>query len=102
MDKAIELLTEYGQIFYLIFISSFALVVTVYDKIASKKIPEHRTPEKTLLLISVLGGSVVMMATMLLIRHKTRHAKFMVGIPVIILLQLASVFALLHFEIIKV
>ena len=35
-----------------------------------------------------------MLLTMLLIRHKTRHVKFMVGIPVIIILQLAIVFVI--------
>lgn len=102
MDKVIKLVIESGPIFYLIFISALAFVVTVYDKIAAKKLPAHRTPEKTLLLISALGGSVMMLLTMLLIRHKTRHAKFMVGIPVIIFLQLAAAFALLYFGIIKV
>ena len=48
-----------------------------------------RTPEKTLLILSALGGSVAMLITMLLIRHKTKHVKFMLGIPIIIILQVA-------------
>ena len=102
MDKIIAFATEYGVIFYLIFISSLAFVVTVYDKIASKRLTEYRTRERTLLLVSALGGSVAMMATMLLIRHKTRHTKFMIGIPLIILLQVAAIWALLHFDVINV
>ena len=54
----------------------------------------HRTRESTLLLLSALGGSVAMLATMLIIRHKTKHAKFMVGIPLIMILQAAAVIAL--------
>lgn len=72
-------------------ISVCAFFVTVYDKWAAKHNPRHRTPEATLLLISALGGSVVMLATMQLIRHKTKHLKFMLGIPLIILLQAAAV-----------
>ena len=75
---------------YLLCIGLIAAVVTIYDKWASKHNPRHRTPEKTLLLISALGGSVVMFSVMQIIRHKTKHAKFMVGIPLIILLQIAA------------
>ena len=72
---------------YLIVISVISVVVCIYDKIAAKHNPKHRTRERTLLLLSALGGSVAMLVTMLLIRHKTKHAKFMVGIPAIILMQ---------------
>ena len=76
--------------FYLLCISLVAALVTVYDKWAAKHNPRHRTPEKTLLLISALGGSVVMFSVMLIIRHKTKHIKFMAGIPAIILLQMVA------------
>jgi uncharacterized membrane protein YsdA (DUF1294 family) len=80
---------------YFAAISLVALFVTVYDKWAAKKRPKHRTPERTLLIISALGGSVFMYLTMKVIRHKTQHKKFMIGIPVIIFLQLAAIAALL-------
>ena len=60
----------------------------------SKHNPRHRTREATLLLLSALGGSVAMFVTMLLIRHKTKHKKFMIGIPAILVLQLALIAAL--------
>jgi len=47
--------------------------------------------ESTLLLVAALGGSAAMLMTMLLIRHKTKHAKFMVGLPVIIAIQIAVI-----------
>ena len=96
----LEFIKNYGWLIYLGVISLIAFVVTVYDKIAAKKLPKYRTRERTLLLLSALGGSIIMLLTMLLIRHKTKHVKFMLGIPVIILLQVASVWALLHFGII--
>ncbi len=80
---------------YLALISLVAIVVTCYDKIAAKHRPRHRTPEATLLFISALGGSVAMLATMFIIRHKTKHAKFMVGIPVIIALQAAIILGII-------
>ena len=72
-------------------ISLIACVVTVYDKIASKRLPQHRTPEKTLFLLAILGGSVAMYATMQLIRHKTQHKRFMIGIPLIIAAQIVII-----------
>lgn len=78
---------------YLAAISIVSIVVCCYDKFAAKHLQRHRTREATLLLLSALGGSVAMFATMQLIRHKTKHAKFMVGIPVIFVLQVAAVAA---------
>lgn len=78
---------------YLAVISLVSVIVCIYDKTISKKNKvELRVPEKTLLLLSALGGSVAMLATMLLIRHKTKHLKFMLGIPAIILVQGAIIF----------
>lgn len=79
---------------YLAVISLVAIVVTCYDKLAAKHNPRHRTPEATLLLISALGGSVAMYITMQIIRHKTKHNKFMIGIPVIFFIQVAVAVAL--------
>ena len=73
---------------YLAAISLISVIVCCYDKIASKHLQKHRTRELTLLALSALGGSIAMFVTMLIIRHKTKHAKFMVGIPFIILLQI--------------
>lgn len=82
---------------YLAVISLVSIIVTVYDKRAAKANPRGRTPENTLMLLSLLGGSAAMLATMLIIRHKTKHIKFMLGIPLIIVLQIALV-ALLWFK----
>lgn len=75
---------------YLAVISFIAVIVTVSDKSKARR-SKWRVPEATLLGISALGGSVAMFITMLLIRHKTRHAKFMLGIPLIIALQIAVI-----------
>lgn len=77
---------------YLAAISVVSIIVTTADKIKAIK-HCRRIRERTLLILSALGGSVAMLITMLLIRHKTRHLKFMVGIPVIILAQAAVAFA---------
>ena len=77
---------------YFAAISLLAMGMTMHDKRAARR-GAWRVKERTLLLVSALGGSVAMLVTMLLIRHKTKHAKFMVGIPAIILLQVVLAFA---------
>ena len=75
---------------YFAVISLIAVIITVHDKLAAKR-HKWRVRESTLLLISALGGSFAMLLTMRVVRHKTRHTKFMVGIPVIIVLQIAVI-----------
>lgn len=82
---------------YIAVISLISIVVCIYDKIAAKHMQKHRTRERTLLLLSALGGSVAMLITMLIIRHKTKHMKFMVGIPLMIAAQAVLVFLALYF-----
>jgi len=71
---------------YLAGISLVSVIVTIADKQKARK-GAWRVPEATLLLLSALGGSVAMYLTMHLIRHKTKHIKFMLGIPLIIAFQ---------------
>ena len=78
-------------------ISFISMVVCIYDKIAAKHRPKHRTPEKTLLLLSALGGSLAMYITMQIIHHKTQHKKFMIGIPVIMGIQIALIIVYFYF-----
>ena len=80
---------------YLIIINFIAVLTTVIDKYNAKK---HlwRVPENVLLLISVLGGSPFMLLTMYAIHHKTQHKKFMLGIPVIITMQILTIYYLFY------
>ena len=82
---------------YVAIISLVSIVVCIYDKFAAKHNPKHRTREATLLLLSALGGSVAMFITMQIIRHKTKHVKFMLGIPLIIIAQIAAIAAVWYF-----
>lgn len=83
---------------YVAVMSVISIVICVYDKLFSKfNNVKLRIPEKVLMLLALLGGSVAMLLCMLLIRHKTKHVKFMLGIPIIILLHAAAVFACFHF-----
>ena len=72
--------------------SVVAVIVTVYDKIAAKA-TTRRISEKSLMLIGLSGGALAMLITMLIIRHKTRHIKFMLGLPIEILLHTGIILA---------
>lgn len=75
---------------YLISINLISVIVTAYDKHCAVN-KRWRVKESTLMLLSALGGSVGMYITMLLIKHKTKHLKFMLGIPIILIVHLAAV-----------
>lgn len=79
---------------YLIFINLVGIIITVYDKIHAKY-GKRRVRESTLLLVSALFGSVGMYLTMLIIRHKTRKAKFMITLPIMIVLQALFIYFIL-------
>ena len=80
-------------IVWIIFISVISTAVTVVDKCkAASKKRSRRVPESTLLWLSAVGGSLAMLITMFIIRHKTRKPKFMLGIPLIIAAQAALLY----------
>ena len=81
---------------YVPMISAVTAVLTIYDKIAAKKRPKHRISEAMLILLALLGGATAEYVVMKLIRHKTRHKKFMIGLPVIIFLHILLI--ILYFQ----
>ncbi len=80
---------------YLAAVSIIAIIMTVHDKSAAKR-HKRRVPEKTLFGAAALGGSAAMLVTMVAIRHKTKHKRFMIGLPIIILLQTALTLVILY------
>lgn len=77
-------------IIYLAIINAIAMIMTVSDKSRAKK-HKRRIAEKTLFGTAVLGGSAAMYLTMLLVRHKTKHKRFMIGLPLIMIVQTVAI-----------
>ena len=75
---------------YLLVLTLATFIVCGIDKFAAKK-QMRRVPEKTLFLLSAIGGSVGMFAGMLTFRYKTQHWYFKFGIPAIIIGQVVLV-----------
>lgn len=80
---------------YLILINAASFLLMLLDKFKAKK-KLWRIPEATLMGFAAAGGSVGALLGMYIARHKTKHPKFTVGIPVILVVQIAVLIWLLH------
>ena len=76
---------------YLAVMNVLGVAVMWSDK-RRARLHRWRIPEKVLFGVSLLGGSAGTWAGMYLFRHKTKHWYFVVGIPLIILVQAAILF----------
>ncbi|HIS06103.1 MAG TPA: DUF1294 domain-containing protein [Candidatus Choladocola avistercoris] len=74
-------------IIYLVLINLAAFVLMGLDKRKAKK-NLWRIPEKTLFLSAILGGSAGAIAGMYVFHHKTRHWYFVIGMPLILVIQI--------------
>ena len=72
---------------YLLIINAVAFLLMLADKLKAKK---HlwRIPDSTLMTSALLGGSVGALLGMYTARHKTKHKKFTIGIPLILAVQI--------------
>ena len=73
---------------YLLLINAVAFLLMLVDKIKAKK-NRWRIPERTLFGSALLGGSVGALLGMYTFRHKTNHLSFTLGMPAILIAQIA-------------
>lgn len=84
----------YIPLIYFAAVSVITAVITSLDKYKAKK-GAFRISEATLFILALLGGALSEYLTMRLIRHKTLHKRFMIGLPVIVLIQSAAIILLI-------
>ncbi len=103
MDTLLQILQVLGDFMrhYAVFFVGYALLINMLayalyalDKKAAKK-REWRAREATLITVALLGGSIGALAAMKKLRHKTKHKKFAVTLPIVLVLQVALVAACL-------
>ena len=75
-------------LWYLLLINAAAFILMLVDKRKARK-NRWRIPERTLTLSAALGGSIGALLGMYTFRHKTKHLKFTLGIPAILIAQIA-------------
>lgn len=80
---------------YLIIMNALGFLLMLIDKQKARR-GQWRIPEATLMGVAALGGSVGSLIGMYTVRHKTRHIKFTLGIPAILVLQLIAAFLFLR------
>ena len=80
---------------YLLIVNAVAFLLMLIDKIKAKK-NLWRIKESTLMLWAAIGGSIGALAGMYTFRHKTLHRKFTIGIPAILVFQIAAVLFILY------
>ena len=72
---------------YLIIMNLIGFALMGIDKQKARK-KAWRIPEATLFLFALCGGSIGSIIGMYAFRHKTKHWYFVVGMPLILVLQL--------------
>ncbi len=82
---------------YILIIWIISTFVTIYDKIAAKR-KWQRTPEKNLLFLGALGGAGIMLLLMKAIGHKTRKKKFMISLPIFLVIHILLVALYCHLQ----
>ncbi len=68
-------------------INVITFMVYGIDKLKAKR-GKWRTPEATLLLLAIVGGSIGAWTGMKVWHHKTMHKKFKYGVPMILMIQI--------------
>ena len=81
---------------YLLLVNAAGFLLMLVDKIKAKR-NLWRIPEATLIGVALMGGSIGAIAGMNLFRHKTKHAKFYIGLPVILVLQIMAVICIVFY-----
>ena len=80
---------------YLAIMNVIAFAAMGVDK-KKKKRGAWRIPEKTLFSLSLLGGSIGALAGMYTFRHKTKHLKFVAGMPAVLVCHILLAAVLLY------
>lgn len=85
-----QILTIENIVIYLLIMNLFTFLIMGIDKKKAKK-GSWRVPEKTLFTLVALGGGIGGIAGMYVFRHKTKKMKFIIGFPLIIIMQMAVI-----------
>lgn len=88
---------QYVIAIYLVAINLTAYILYAIDKYKSKR-QKWRISEKVLIIVALVGGSVGALFAMKMFRHKTKHKKFTIGVPLILIAQILMLCMLTNFR----
>lgn len=82
-----EIFTMKNFIIYILSINLIGFFIMWLDKHKARK-GSWRIPEKTLFIITGIGGGIGTTAGMFVFRHKTKKLNFLIGFPFITILEI--------------
>ena len=85
-----EVFSMRNVIIYFIIVNLLGFLVMFIDKQKAKK-GSWRIPEKTLFIITALGGGIGTITGMYFFRHKTKKIAFVVGFPLITIIEIVTI-----------
>lgn len=96
MQEIQNIFTIQNIIIYFIVINIIGFLIMYIDKQKAKK-GKWRIPEKTLFIVTALGGGIGTVAGMYTFRHKTKKIAFVIGFPLITILEIISIVYFMFF-----
>ena len=81
--------------YYLIIINVFTFFLYGFDKYKARK-GAWRIPESRLLFFAAIGGSAGALIGMFVWHHKTKHAKFYLDVPILLVIQVVIFYLVLN------
>jgi uncharacterized membrane protein YsdA (DUF1294 family) len=95
MRNSLFILPSYLLLGYLVLMSLIGFALMGIDKQKARN-KAWRIPERTLLLIAFLGGGIGSLFGMYTFRHKTKHTKFRILVPIAALFVLVAAYQLIR------
>lgn len=92
-----EIFSLQNILWYLLIINLFGFFMMWLDKRKAKK-GSWRIPEKTLFIVTALGGGIGTIAGMYTFRHKTQKLNFVIGFPFITILEIIAIVYWMFFD----
>ncbi|MBE6958672.1 MAG: DUF1294 domain-containing protein [Ruminococcaceae bacterium] len=80
---------------YFVIINAVGFLFMLIDKQKAKK-KKWRIPERTLMAFAAAGGSLGVLMGMFFFRHKTKHPKFVIGVPLLMMMHIIIALAAYH------
>ena len=81
--------------YYIVFINLLGIILMFLDKRKAVK-NRWRISENTLMLTALIGGALGILIDMYAFRHKTKHKKFTIGVPVLLIVNILYIIILLY------
>lgn len=86
---------EFYFILYILIVNLFGFAIMVIDKYKAKK-NKWRIKEMNFFVTAIIGGAAGVILGMTMVRHKTQHKSFYIGIPLIYLLNKVIICGLIY------